>query len=534
MGELALLTGEPRAATPWAVRDTALIRVGRDAFERCVEQSPTVMLSLIRTLGQRLRDRSKRAAPRGFGQRFAVVGARPDVPIAMVAARLHAAFLTLGTALYVSPERLAAFGVMDNAATINDRHPGWIRFTTWLDEQDSLFDFIVIECLPDAGSDAGPAWNQRCVRQADHVLLAACVADPPEPTPEEIALDQATRPRGARRTLLLLHPDGAKRPQGTARWLAFRNVDGHQHLRLDRDGDFGRLARLLAGKAVGLALGGGGARGFAHIGVIRALEEADIPIDWIGGTSMGSIIAAMYAMGLNPTEMVTLNEAIIRLDPFREFTLPIIAMLRTRRIERSAKMAFEETAIEDLWIPFFCVSASLTTARMIVHESGPVWQATRASGALPGIAVPMLTPEGLLIDGGVVNNLPGDLMRARCRGKVIVVNVSPDEDRTFAIERLPSPWAVLWSWIHPFRLSMSVPTILHIIMRTATLASADRARTVERDADLYLRPPVQEFGLLEFHRIGDIVEAAYGYAKERLRASVREGLRGASPADRRR
>ena len=351
------------------------------------------------------------------------------------------------------------------------------------------------------------------MRQADHVLLAASAQDDPIPTAAELALDQATGPRGARRTLVLLHPDGARRPQGTARWLAAREVDGHVHVRLDEERDFGRLARLLAGKAVGLALGGGGARGFAHIGVIRALEEAGTPIDLVGGTSMGAIIAGMHAMGLSWQEMIALNKQIIALAPFREFTLPIIAMLRTRRIERCAKLAFGDIAIEDLWLPFFCVSANLTTAQMVVHDRGPAWEATRASGALPGITVPMPTSLGLLIDGGVVNNLPGDIMRARCRGKVIVVNVSPDEDQTFALAQVPSPWVVLWSWLSPFRVSMSVPTVLHILIRTATLASADRARAVGDAADLYLRPPVQQFGLLEFSRIGDIVQSAYVYTR---------------------
>ncbi len=507
LGELSLLTEEPRAATVWAIRDTALLRIGRLDFDQVVVNQPAVMLNIVRSLGRRLAEQTRAKPPRGFGQRFAVVGARPDVPTAEVARRLADGFAKLGATLLVNPTRLAALGVMDNAATIDDNHPAWIRFVAWLDEQDLHYDHVVLEGGPD-----GQAWTQRAVRQADHVLLVATASADPSPTPAEVALDEATRPRGARRTLILLHPDGSRRPSGTARWLDCRVIDGHQHVRMDRDGDFGRVARLLAGKAVGLALGGGGARGFAHIGVIRALTEAGVPVDMVGGTSMGSIIAGMHAMGLGHDEMVTLNESLIRLKPFVEFTLPIIAMLRTRRIERTAKMAFGEIAIEDLWINYFCVSASLTSAQMVVHERGPVWEATRASGALPGVAVPMLLSAGLLIDGGVVNNLPGDIMRTRCRGDVIVVNVSPDEDRSFALDRIPGPWEVLWSWINPFRTSMSVPTVLHIIMRTATLASADRARAVERDADLYLRPPIDNFGLLDFDRIREIVDVGYRYA----------------------
>ena len=154
---------------------------------------------------------------------------------------------------------------------------------------------------------------------------------------------------------------------------------------------------------------------------------------------MGSIIAGQYAMGLDPNEMVELNGRITRLKPFNEYTLPFISLLRTRKIEQAAQLSFGERNIEDFWLPYFCVSTNLATAAMVVHDRGPAWLATRASGSLPGIALPVVLGNQLLVDGGVINNVPADVMRQRWNGAVVAVNVSPREDLSFNLSAFPSP-----------------------------------------------------------------------------------------------
>lgn len=510
VGEMALLTGEPRSASLYALRDTVLMRMGKTEFDALLQSRPPLMLTIIRALAKRMRVGSRRSTDRGLGQHFTVVPT-PGVDSSAIAKRLVAALSALGPTMLLDPATIHAEGVMENAATMPNDHPAWLRFGAWLDQADGRVQYIVF----DAGQ-GNNAWSRRCVRQADHVLLVAHRDSSPLPEEVESALLPDDGGRRATRTLALLHPDGSRPPSGTRRWLDTRRVDGHVHVKLDNEADFARIARLLAGKAVGLALGGGGARGFAHIGVIRAMEELGVPIDMIGGTSMGSIIAGQYAMGRTTQQIIELNEAIMKIRPFTEYTVPVMSLLRSKKVEQSAKMAFGDTEIEDLWLPWFGVSCDLATAEMVVHDRGLAWAATRASGALPGVVLPMLIGTRVLVDGGVVNNLPGDVMRQRCHGTVVVVNVSPDQERTFAVPAIPSPWQVFWSWILPFRTSIVVPSIVQIMMRTATLASAGRARAVERDADLYLRPPVDAFGLLDFERIHQIVDAGYTYAGARL------------------
>jgi NTE family protein/lysophospholipid hydrolase len=152
---------------------------------------------------------------------------------------------------------------------------------------------------------------------------------------------------------------------------------------------------------------------------------------------------------------------------------------------------------------------------MVVHETGPVWEATRASGSLPGIAVPVVKGDHLLVDGGVVNNLPGDVMRIKCGGgPVIAVNVSPDEDVVMKQEAFPSQWSLFWNRFMPGQTRIEVPGIIDILMRTTMLASANRTALVKRSVDLYLRPPIDKFGMLEFERMDEMVEVGYRYTLE--------------------
>jgi len=158
------------------------------------------------------------------------------------------------------------------------------------------------------------------------------------------------------------------------------------------------------------------------------------------------------------------------------------------------------------------VSSNLTTAGIVVHETGSVWEATRASGSLPGIAVPVIFGSHLLVDGGLINNLPGDVMRRKCGGgPVIAVNVSPQEDVGVGADGFPSPWKVFWNRVLPFRRNLEVSSVLDILMRTPMLASANRTDEVKRSVDLYLEPPIDDFGMLEFEKMADLVEIGYVY-----------------------
>jgi predicted acylesterase/phospholipase RssA len=298
----------------------------------------------------------------------------------------------------------------------------------------------------------------------------------------------------------------------------------HCHVRWSKKEDFKRLARILSKRAVGLALGGGAAKGIAHVGVIRALEEAGIPIDMIGGASMGSIIGAKYAMGHDYHSLLELcKKVFIDINPFNEYTLPIISLLKSRKLRDMGKIAYGDTYIEDLWLNFFCVSTNLTTSELVINRRGPVWKAVRTSSAVPGMIKPVLHNRELFVDGGVINNLPGDIIRQEC-GVLIVVDVNPKLDLSVKLLEIPSPWKVLWSKIVPFKKTIQVPNILDILLSAVLTGSYMTANNVKQVADISLTPPVNDVGFLDFKSMEKTSDIGYKYTMEVLENLDDKGL----------
>jgi predicted acylesterase/phospholipase RssA len=453
---------------------------------------------------------------------IAVVPAGDDTPLADFTSRLVASLSTYGKTLLVNSDSVDRYWGVSGMAQKSGTDPNSIRLTAWLEEQSNSYTNIVYEADP-----ADTPWTRRCLQNADRVMIVArSEADPQRGELERVLFATDSDIHKVQEVLVLIHPDGSRLPTGTDRWLQERQVDAHYHVRWDRDADFHRLARILTGNAVGLVLGGGGARGLAHIGVIRALNEAGIPIDMVGGTSMGSMIASLAAMGLDYEAMVATQKMAIGRDPFKEFCLPFISLVRSRRLDSIVKEIYGELNIEDMWVNYFSVSTNLTTAEMMVHRKGNLGRSVRASAALPGIVRPVVEDNCLLVDGGLFNNVPADIMKEICGGFVIMVNVSPDEDLRVAddYKSCPSNTEILWSLINPFKEKVVFPRIHDIMMRTITVGSARKQTRTSKAADFSFRPPIDSFGMLEFDSMDKIVEAGYQYAKERINELQMQGL----------
>lgn len=518
IGEIALLTGEARTATVVAVRDSDLVRISRQAFDEIVGKYPAVMQTIARIVVQRLRAKEGLGFAAASGKCIAVLGAGTGNSARAFTERLVRALGTVGPTLHLSAGRLDTLLNRPGIATAEEDETAGIRLTAWLDEQESHHQFLIYET-----DDLPSLWTRRCLRQADEILLVAHAGSDVAPGEVEKALlgirDSISK---ARQSLVLLHADGSRLPTQTSRWFADRNVQRNFHVRLDRDDDFGRVARCLGDAAIGLVLGGGGARGLAHIGVVRALREAGIPIDMIGGTSMGAVMASLVAMDQDWRQMLETNrDAWLRGKPHKEYSLPFISLIRSRRLDSMAKKIWGEYDIEDLWLNFFCISCNLSTAATMIHERGPLWKAIRASASLPGVFVPVLSDGHILVDGGLVNNLPGDVMRERACRTLIVVDVGSEHEFVFKLPEFPSPWQFLRSRILPFTTRIDVPHIVDVLIRTTDVSSSQKTREVRKNADVCLRPPIDAYGVLQFEALDEIAEVGYRYAKttiEELRA----------------
>jgi predicted acylesterase/phospholipase RssA len=368
----------------------------------------------------------------------------------------------------------------------------------------------------EVGPDDSP-WTDICLRQADVVLVVGRSAGRARPRlqallPDDDALD---RPR---RELVLLNDTGCQPPVGTAQWLTHLNFDAHHHVNDGESESLARLGRMLTGTAVGLVLGGGGARGFAHIGVLRALEEKGIPVDLIGGTSMGAFIGAQFACDLDWQTMLEHNRrAFVEAGSLMDYTLPMLSVVTGRRFYRLIENAFGDRRIEDLRRPYYCVATNLTRADTVVHRTGPLSRCVATSMAIPGMVPPVFREGEILVDGGLLNNLPTDVMKRCGRGPVFAVSVSAGP---LAVEQdypdCLSGWKLLWSRVNPFMRTIRVPNLTTILARSATLRPSPLQPPRAADTDLLFEPPVSHIRLLDWSALETLVDIGYRSALERI------------------
>jgi NTE family protein/lysophospholipid hydrolase len=514
VGETSLLTGEPRSATVRAVRDSELVRLPKAAFNRLLERYPQAGTELARTLARRLRQSTSASAAVQSVTTIAVVPGHRAVTRTRFAGLLAQALTKCdGTAFHLNSRSIDRY-LGESAARTPFNSPGNSRIVNWLNDQEERHRYILYECDPEAS-----VWTQRCLRQADLVLIVHPAECAPAPGEIEARMSAGELSSGGRRELVLLHQESTQRPAGTRQWLQASRVDAHHHVRADRVADYERLARLITGRATSLVLSGGGARGFAHIGVIRAMQESGLPIDLVGGTSMGSIIAGQYALGYEPVRMIEVcRKGFVDLKLHRDKTIPIVSLITGRKIVRMLRMMFGDTQIEDLWIKYFCVSSNLTRAQMVVHQDGPLWLWARASVSVPGVIPPVLHNGDLLVDGGVLNNLPANVVVELCQGSVIAVDVASRIDLKANADTHPSlsGWHLLWNRINPFAERVSVPNIFSILTRATLLSTVSNTDMLKQHADLYLHPPTDEIGLFDWKSIDRVVEIGYRFAVEQL------------------
>lgn len=484
VGEVGLILEQPRSATAVALRDCELLRWSKASFERLLGEHPGAMLRLAREALKRYARTVDRPAQ---ARCFAILPGSPDVDVASFAAELAETLGYLGDVQVVLPQ---------DART---RGPGWF---TVLEQQSGGLVYV---------GDDDPIWCERCVRQSDAVLMLvdatadpASALPPPETLSEHIPLHLVLRQRGEPAA-------GSTRP-----WLAaFADATMHHHVR--HAADLARLARLLGGRANGVVLSGGGARGFAHIGVLRALREAGVSVDYVAGCSAGAIVGAGIAADWDDEHLVAaLRAAFVEDNPLSDRTLPLVAMHSGHKVSQVLKRTYGEGDIEDLPLPFFCVSTDLTEGALHVHERGPLWIALRATSAIPGVVPPVFHERRVLVDGGVMDNLPVEEMRHRLGGNIIAVDVGGNYriDTDLEETALP-PW---WQQIALQWRDKRYPGIGRILWRAGMVNSAATVARQRRQSSLLLSPDLAEIDLLGWHQFDRAIELGYLDTAARLKA----------------
>jgi CRP-like cAMP-binding protein/predicted acylesterase/phospholipase RssA len=529
VGEMGLLANRPRSATVYALRDSELVWLSGDDFAELSARHPRLLLQTSRALVERLqRHLVAPAGARRAARTFAVVPLGRGADVAWFVDELARALGAYGPALCLTEGRVDEGLGKPGAARAPREGAAQLRVASWLAAQEGAHDTVLY--LTDA---AWTEWTARALRHADHVLLVADGGAPPalaEVEAEWRARGGGERP--ARQSLVLLQPGGRCSYPGTARWFAGRSLHGHHHVRRGRAADVARVARLLTGNAVGVVFGGGGSRGYAHIGVARALDELGVPVDAAGGTSVGAVVAAARALEFDAAEMLRVVPPLMR-AAFFEPTLPVVSLMKGERALAGVREALGPVDVEDFVLPFFAVSTNLSRNQVHVHRTGPAAPAVLASGAVPGILPPVPWGDDLLVDGGLSNNVPADVMMALVGERVVASDVIPEIDLNYGRERPPadSRWAAALGRLNPLARANGLPSIFNILMRSATTSSKG-LRPVDLAACprlLYLRPPVSRWNMMDFAAAEPLADEGYRGTREALGAWWARERPGARP-----
>jgi len=521
VGEMALFTGDPRSADILSIRDSLLVKISKSTFDRLVQTFPQSAINISRLIISRFNNRIHADNLKPPVVNVGLLPLSSRVPAKEVSQRLVAHLSRYGKVLYLNRENISQLSSIPYAPKVTEGDAMHARLTSWLDEQEFIYKFVVYE----VGHEYD-AWTRRCVRQADRLLLLANFEDAAEPGQvEKEWLEKDLVADSSRQELVLLHKYSDQIPRLTRRWLRPRKVFRHYHVRWDREGDFARLARFMSGETLGLVLGGGGAKGFAHLGVYRALQEKGIDIDFFAGTSIGAVFAAEMAMNRDYETMFEQGKKnFARKNPVGDYNLyPIIALSRGRRIDQMLKRLFDDYDVEDLWTNFFCVSSNMHTAEVQRLDKGPLWEAVRCSLAIPGVLPPMIRDKAMYIDGGALNNLPVDLMREEGVGKIIAVDPEIPQEMDIPFESFPTSLEILRTRLFS-RDSYDFPRLISTIWRSIILGSSNKKQQNIALSDLYLNPPMGAVGIINWKAYKKAVNLGYEYAQKMLEEEMPEWL----------
>jgi NTE family protein len=451
VGEMGLLGDGFRTADVWAARDSEVAWLDESTLQVACASAPTLGLSIARFISARS-TRHRRTLPPA---QVAVVG-------------------------FGSASR--------NGSAVDATRQALV------DALVSMTDPNSILAVTDSASSVAAS------RKADR-LVVVCAADDDPDILRELIVSLTDDPVGQRYELMLVQPPWSGDPIRTDRWLATDLFSAHHHVRRGSAVDLARASRRILGRGIGLVFGGGGARGLAHLGVAQVLHERGVPVDFIGGTSMGAIMGAILSRlgpGEETDKLITsaLREARIE----RDFAVPKISILRGRALKSALESMFANRYAEDLWTDWFCTSTNVSHQRLDIHDRGPLIPRLLATSAVPGLFPPIVDEHGVFhLDGGLLDNLPARPMRERGAARIIAVDVGA---RSIDAN------------------SSATPRITESLHFSIGLSSAQQRIATNAYVDLLISPEVQQFGLTSFADAPEIIAAGRRSAETAVDAGL--------------
>lgn len=522
VGEFSLITDSVRSATVYASRESMVAFLSKHQFHQHIMRKPKLLASVSRMIVERQRANVQNLIPDGRNHHIAILPLTDAIPIRRIVHLLKTEIRRSGGTLALDHKKFDTLYGKDGAAQTKFSDQFNPSITAWLDDRESRYNHVLYVADP-----SWNAWTHRCLNRADRVILIADTTTNPSPTEIENKLVAMFNPRKHKPRIeyVFLHPPDTKQPKHTKDWLLPRQMDCYHHIRMDDVSHFARLARRLTGRAIGLVLSGGGARGYVHLGVQKALQDSRVPIDYIGGSSMGALLGGTMSMGMSYQQVYELSKTFANPRALFDYTLPISALMKSYKLTTFCKKVFKDARIEDLWIPYFCISSNLSLGIENAHETGLLWRAIRSSIAIPGVFSPVPQANGELhVDGAVLNTFPvektGELLFG---GKLIGVNVSQIQalEENYNYGPSLSGWRILRRKFNPFKESIKAPRILETLLRSNDIKSVESMNHSRRLLDILIEPNVHSYSLLDFGSYKDISEIGYDTAIDEF---VKHGL----------
>lgn len=513
LGEIGFLSGQPRTATVTAVRDSIVLKLNRTDYDLLCQSFPQMLKDVSTSLAKKLA-----AATNAYrGQEFITPKTIAICPAGEThldsgpGELLHQALLSLGKCMVLKEAGIRQYfgeSALDSEEVIQ-----------WLDLQEKQHDLVLYVADHDASE-----WSALCFRQSDQVLLIAD-GDSAEP--------RAKRENKAEQMLHSLFP--TLKPwlvvchktkgsiHGTGDWLDSREISMFHHIAFDASETVDRLVRFISGRALGLVASGGGAYCAAHTGVFRALQEAGFQFDIVGGSSGGSAMVCALSADV-PLGVLEdgIQKMMVDSGALKRYTLPVFSLVDHVYFDQCLKDQYGTLNIEDCWINYFAVSTNLSNGELKVHQSGSLWRAIRASASIPGLLPPVITENGeLLVDGGIMDNVPLDTMKSLKHGPNLIVCFEPrhQKNASIAYESLPGRRQLLLQSLRKKSegSDLEMPKIGSVLTQCMLLNNSSAGEVSEQDIVMRLSLP-KDIRLNDWHRHAEISELGYQSARQWLQA----------------
>jgi NTE family protein len=495
IGEMAIISEEERMADVVAVRDCHLISLNKDDFKALYFKFPSLGWNLSRLILKRFARDKQTRKPRRVKNVAFVPGSETatlDQVINDLIRSTHDRSI-----LVISNE-----GVSFDHVQIDLSSMSKTEIIALIDQAEKDHDLVIYRCEPGESH-----WNDFCHRQADEIFVI---------TDGEGRMSSYIIDKVKRRHLALAIMSLVLRPLTSDSKFKIKEITGgqlfdyHFQIRPDQAGDIGRLSRHIFDQSVGLVLAGGGARAMSHLGVWKAIKEVGLPVDRIGGTSMGAFLGGLMAMDYGPETIFEIVKEIAYSRPSRDLNpVPYASIIRGKNLDKVLKKYYKGQNIEDCVIPFYCVSTDLTKVGPAYHREGDMFTAIRASGSLPGIVPPVPIGGHWHVDGAIVDNFPIEEMINWGVQTIIGVSFDHEDSHETSYTEIPSLQDQLLNGLFGSKEELSIPSIIEAIMISTTAYSLSRQIESEGQVDVLIKPEVSEFGLLEWKAFVKVVESGY-------------------------